>query len=222
MSIVSHIVECIGAGKRDEALSLIHDWGHTQGYDRLAEELLIPVLEQFTAQYVNEDESPLARGYIAAKVAEATMRLVAEKTAVAKPSQSKGRIVIGNIEDDFHSLGRKILVTFLQARGWEITDLGNDVPPAQFVDTALEIDAHLIGVSAMMSSTAMNIRHVREEINDRHLEGRLKLAVGGAIFVLRPDLVTMVGGDGTCRTALGASDLFDRLLSTAETSGSGR
>jgi methanogenic corrinoid protein MtbC1 len=95
--------------------------------------------------------------------------------------------------------------------GWKIHDLGNDVPAGEFVETALQVGAQIIGASAMMYTTAMNIAKLREEINKRNLTGHFRLAVGGAVFKLRPELVHEVGGDGTAPNAINAPALFDRL-----------
>ena len=123
----------------------------------------------------------------------------------------KGPVVIGNIEEDFHALGRRMVGTFLRAEGWIVHDLGNDVPATEFVDKALEVGARVIGVSAMMMTTARNVRKVRDEIDNRGLTGRIQLAVGGAVFRVCPGLAEEVGGDGTAPDALGAAGLFDRL-----------
>jgi methanogenic corrinoid protein MtbC1 len=109
---------------------------------------------------------------------------------------------------------------FLRAAGWKVVDLGNDVSPAAFVDAALEHGARVIGISAMMLTTAENIRAVRSELDARGLSGRIRLAVGGAVFKLRPELVREVGGDGTTASAIQAPSLFDRLW-TGEPAGEG-
>jgi len=79
------------------------------------------------------------------------------------------------------------------------------------VDKALELNARVIGVSAMMLTTAENIRSLRQELDRRGLKGRVQLAVGGAVINLRPELVAALGGDGTCTNAMQAPDLFDTL-----------
>jgi methanogenic corrinoid protein MtbC1 len=65
----------------------------------------------------------------------------------------------------------------------------------------------------MMYSTAINIRKVREELDRRHLSGTIQLAVGGAVFNLRPELVAEVGGDATAKVATDVPDLFERMIS---------
>ena len=124
--------------------------------------------------------------------------------------------MIGNIEDDFHSLGRRIVGVFLTVAGWDVYDLGNDVTAEQFLGKALEVGACVIGASAMMQTTALNIRSLRELIDVRGLTDRIKLAVGGAVFNWRPELVAEVGGDGTTQNAIGADELFMRLQSEAQ------
>jgi methanogenic corrinoid protein MtbC1 len=86
-------------------------------------------------------------------------------------------VVIGNIEDDFHSLGRRIVVSFLQSAGWEVHDLGNDVAAESFLDNALAVKAGIVGTSAMTQTTALNIRKLRSLIDMRGLSGQIKLAV---------------------------------------------
>ena len=83
--------------------------------------------------------------------------------------------------------------------------------PGDFVDAALANGARVIGVSAMMLTTAENIRALRSEIDARGLGGRIQLAVGGAVFKLRPELMLEVGGDGTASSAIQAPELFERL-----------
>jgi methanogenic corrinoid protein MtbC1 len=91
--------------------------------------------------------------------------------------------------------------------------LGNDVLATEFVDKAVELKARVIGISAMMYSTAVNIKKVRDEIDKRKLTNQIKLAVGGAVFRLRPELVAEVGGDGTTGNAMNANLLFEKLWS---------
>lgn len=156
----------------------------------------------------------LAQNFVASKIAEdALIRCIPNTSA---HQQSKGAVVIGNIEDDFHSLGRRTLGLFLTAAGWEVHDLGNDIPAEEFLDKALEVKAHVIGASAMMQTTALNIRKLRDLIDARGLTDRIKLAVGGAVFNWRPDLVAEVGGDGTAHNAVGADELFQRLQAEAK------
>jgi methylmalonyl-CoA mutase cobalamin-binding domain/chain len=128
-------------------------------------------------------------------------------------------VLVGNVEDDFHPLGRKMVAAFLRADGWEVHDLGVDVTPTQFVDMAEATGARVIGASAMMFTTAKNVARLRSEIDRRGHRGKLQLAVGGAVFKLRPELVETFGADGTAFSAVEAPALFEQLWRRALTFG---
>ncbi len=176
-------------------------------------EVLDPALLQLGRLWGRETVS-LAQTFVAAKIAEDVLMRCVPDDGPSAPHNSP--VVIGNIEDDFHSLGRRIVTAFLRASGWRVYDLGNDVLAEQFIEKALEVKASVIGVSAMMQTTALNIRKLREQIDAKGLQGRLKLAVGGAVFNWRPDLVAEVGADGTAQNATGVDTLLKRLQSEAE------
>lgn len=177
--------------------------------DQVIANVLDPALVQLGILWGRESVS-LAQTFLAAKIAEdVLLRCVPGAGVGARPHL--GSVVLGNIEDDFHSLGRRIVASFLRAAGWEVHDLGNDVLADQFVDKANEVGAVVVAASAMMQTTALNIRKLRDLIDGQGLSGRLKLAVGGAVFNWRPELVTEVGGDGTAANAAGVDALIRRL-----------
>ena len=195
--------------KREEALRLLLEHAETHGFQAAVNDLLEPVLERAGEAWHRENLS-LAQGYVAGKIAE-DLLVAAAESGGDLPLDVKGPVVIGNVEDDYHSLGRKMVSVFLRAAGWKVIDLGNDVLPGEFVDAAVAHGARVIGVSAMMLTTAENIRALRTEIETRGLGGKVQLAVGGAVFKLRPELMLEVGGDGTAPSAIEAPELFERL-----------
>jgi methanogenic corrinoid protein MtbC1 len=173
-------------------------------------EILDPAIVQLGCLWEKETMS-LAQNYVASKIAEdALLRCIPVRSS---DTVYKGAAVLGNIEDDFHGLGRKTVGLFLSAAGWDIYDLGNDVLAEELLDKALQVKASVIGCSAMMQTTALNIRKLRDLIDERGLNQQIKLAVGGAVFNWRPDLVAEVGGDGTAQNAAGVDELFTRLQS---------
>lgn len=202
------LASIVGADPNDAILAL-QEFAASHGAAGIAEQVLLPVFAEFTRDFANSPDFPLAKAYVAGVIAEEGMALA--QAALPATTVRRGVVVLGNVEDDFHALGRSIVASFLRTAGWEVVDLGNDVEAACFVSTAIERQAAVIGVSAMLLSTAQHVRKVREEIDRRGQRGRISLAVGGAIFALRPELAAEVGGDGTCATAMGASDLCQRL-----------
>jgi methylmalonyl-CoA mutase cobalamin-binding domain/chain len=216
LETIDRIVNFIAESDVFEALNVSKKWIKQHGYENLASNLLLPVIGRFTEKYFSTNDVSLSRGYVASRYADEIMQMVLKATAKSPIKETKGPVIIGNIEDDFHALGRKIVTTFLKTSGWKVYDLGNDITAREFVDAAVENGAKIIGVSAMMYATAINIKKVREELDKRGLSGKIQLAVGGAVFIMRPELVEMVGGDGTAQTAATASPLFDELWTKAE------
>jgi methanogenic corrinoid protein MtbC1 len=212
MDIQQSLIERIRLADRQGANALLDAWGAEHGYERLIKDVLDPALILIGEEWSASGTFTLAQVYIAAKVTEDVLgRIASMRKLPSECLPSKGPVVIGNIEEDFHALGRRMVGTFLRAEGWIVHDLGNDVPATVFVDKAREVGARVIGVSAMMMTTARNIHRVRDEIDRRGLTGRIQLAVGGAVFRITPGLAEEVGGDGSAPDALGAADLFDRL-----------
>lgn len=212
MDIHDSVIAKIREADRAGADALLDAWADEHGYEAMLAEVLDPVLRKIGEGWRSTEVFTLAHGYVAAKVAEdVLLKIAAHRRPDVAPPLAKGPVVIGNIEDDFHSLGRRMVATFLRTDGWIVHDLGNDVPAKDFVDKAVEVDARVIGVSAMVLTTANNIKRLREEIDRRGLAGRIQLAVGGAVFSVCHSLVEEVGSDGTAVNALEAVPLFERL-----------
>ncbi|PKK89001.1 MAG: corrinoid-binding protein [Candidatus Wallbacteria bacterium HGW-Wallbacteria-1] len=207
------LLNLIVSAEREKANLLLGEIAVKLGYRAVIDTILQPVLIILGELWSREDIT-LAQGYVAGKIAEDTLD-AAHCSADFRKTISSGSssvAVLGNIEDDFHAFGRKMVTTFLRLAGWTVHDLGCDVTAAEFVDRALETGARIIGVSSMIYTTAENIHKVRHEIDKRNLTGNLMLAVGGAVFNYRPQLVQQVGGDGTAYSAMEAPALFDALL----------
>jgi len=215
MDLIERLYECIMDARREDAKALLVEAIADLGYETALGTVLSPTLHLIGERWAT-DRISLAQGFVAGKVAEDFFTLGADYWSTLSSgnsgSRQSGRItVVGNVEDDYHALGRSMVVSFLRLRGWEVRDLGCDVLARDFVDQAVSEGACVIGASAMMLTTARNISSIRKELNDRDLQGRIKLAVGGAVFNMRPELVAEVGGDGTATSALLVPELFERL-----------
>jgi methanogenic corrinoid protein MtbC1 len=224
---LSDLYNLILQARRKEANTLLSASIERIGYEETLLELLEPTLDLIGENWAKEAVS-LAQGFVAGKLVEDFLQLrqdlykvethgnrtvyMPAKESALLPSPRK-IAVLGNAEDDYHGLGRSMVASFLAIRNWTVEDLGCDIGARDFVDAAVDAGACVIGVSAMMLTTARNIRKVREELDRRGLEGRIKLAVGGAVFRLRPELVGEVGGDGTAGTAMEVPRLFEALRS---------
>ncbi len=212
---IKTLVDMISNSERDEASIFVDKWISSYGVNGLLVNLLEPTLRLIGNMW-SAQEFSLAQIYIASKISEDSLqKYTSSKEANKKDIFTKGPVVIGNIEDDYHPLGRKIVTTILQANMWKVYDLGIDVEAKSFVDTAIEVEAKIIGTSAMIYTTAENILTVREEIDKRGYSGKIQLAVGGAVFRLTPNLYKELGGDGTANNAIDVPELFNNLLDKA-------
>ena len=192
------------------AAELLQESAEEMGYEDTLKTILEPTLKEIGKKW--KMELSLAHGYVAGKIAEDFLLKANLSKDLSNTPKKKGTIVLGNIEDDYHALGRRMLKTFLTSANWEVYDLGNDILASEFVDKAIEIDAQIIGASAMMYSTALNILKLRKEIDERGCKDKMLLAVGGAIFNLRPELVFELGGDISAKNAMEADAVLTEAL----------
>ena len=215
MSELELFTELILNADRAGASQLVDRWAVGRGYNSILEELLSPAFKTIGELWEKDEDISLAQGYVAARIAEDVLAKIESNWPDYCPNEEKGPVVVGNILDDCHPVGLKIVSSFLKMHGWKVLNIGVDIEPKTFVDKALELGAKAIGVSAMMYSTAVNISGVRSEIDGRGLNGKIMLAVGGAVFRLRPDLADQVGADGMAKHAMDANALFDSLWARA-------
>ena len=92
-----------------------------------------------------------------------------------------GVIVIGTVEGDIHDIGKGIIVTMLRVHGYEVHDLGRDIPISEFVNKAQELNADVVGSSAMMTTTQLGQKKLEEALKEAGLRDRVKTMVGGAV-----------------------------------------
>lgn len=124
--------------------------------------------------------------------------------------QMLGRIVIGTVEGDIHEIGKSLVATMLGASGFEVFDLGVDTPGDKLIGKALEVDADIVAMSALLTTTMVRQREVIEELEKEGLRKRIKVMVGGA--PVTRDWVTSIRADGYSEDAIGAVALAKQLM----------
>ncbi|GAB4496664.1 MAG: corrinoid protein [Anaerolineales bacterium] len=144
----------------------------------------------------------------AMKAAVATLE--PELLKLGEAREIMGRVVLATVEGDIHEIGKTLVGTMLSASGFEVTDLGVDQPADKIIGKALEINADLIGMSALLTTTMVRQREVIEELDKEGLRPRIKVMVGGA--PITRDWATKIKADGTSEDAVGAVVLAKQLL----------
>ncbi len=111
------------------------------------------------------------------------MRVATEIVNAALPSdvdKKKGTIVVGTVEGDIHDIGKTIVVSLFKANGFDVYDLGRDVPVSKFIEKAQEVGADIIGTSALLTTTMEGQKKIESELKRLGLKAKYKTMVGGA------------------------------------------
>lgn len=126
--------------------------------------------------------------------------------------ESLGSVVLATVQGDIHDIGKNIVGSMLSASGFIVHDLGVDVPPARIVEKVREVDADLVGLSALLTTTMSNQEHVLEALTEAGLRDRVRVMVGGA--ATSEAWAETIGADGFGADAVGAVSLAKELMST--------
>ena len=121
----------------------------------------------------------------------------------------KLKIVIGVVEGDTHDIGKNLVKIMLDTAGFEMYDLGRDVPLDNFVDKAIEVGASLICMSTLMTTTMDGMRIVIEKLKERGIRDNIKVMIGGS--PISQKYANEIGADGYSANAVGAVKLAKKL-----------
>jgi corrinoid protein of di/trimethylamine methyltransferase len=124
--------------------------------------------------------------------------------------QTLGNVVVGTIKGDIHDIGKTLVGTMLSASGFQVHDLGVDVPPEKFAHKAREVGAVIVGVSALLTTTMVNQKSVIEALDDLGLRPKVKVMIGGA--PVTRGFADQIGADGFAEDAIGAVAEAKRML----------
>lgn len=122
----------------------------------------------------------------------------------------KGKIVMGTIQGDLHDIGKNLVVIMLKGAGYEVIDLGNDVPVRKFVDVARSENASVIGMSALLTTTMKSMKDVVQLLEKENLKGKIKTVVGGAPS--SREFADNIGADGYGFDAGNAVEIINDLI----------
>lgn len=136
--------------------------------------------------------------------------LIPSLKKTGKSRETKGKVILGTIEGDIHDIGKNIIGSLLFANGFEVIDLGNDVPPSKFIQKAKESKANVIGVSALLIMTMTGQKDVIEKAKEAGIRDKVKIIVGGAPVTQK--WANDIGADGMAEDANEAVELVKKLI----------
>lgn len=129
---------------------------------------------------------------------------------VAAGVEDKGTVVIGTVKGDLHDIGKNIVKIMFEGKGIEVIDLGVDVPPEKFVDTAIAENARIIGCSALLTTTMAVMKDVVDYAEKKGVRDQVKIMIGGA--PVTDNFCQSIGADAYTSDAASAAEKAIELL----------
>jgi 5-methyltetrahydrofolate--homocysteine methyltransferase len=146
---------------------------------------------------------------MAGEVMKAVLDIIKPKI-IAERAKPIGKVVIGTVRGDLHDIGKNVVIAMLLGAGFEIHDLGTDVPPEKFVMKVKEVKPNILGMSALLTTTMPEMSIVVNKLKEAGLRDCVKIMVGGR--PITPEFALEIGADAYARDALEAVKKAKKLV----------
>ncbi len=146
---------------------------------------------------------------LAAKAMYAGMDLI-KPLMIKEGIPSVGKVVVGTVKGDLHDIGKNLVAIMLKGAGFDIIDLGNDVSPEKFVETAEKEGAGAIGLSALLTTTMPVMKDVVDLLREKQLAGKIKVVIGGA--PVSQEYAQQIGADAYAFDGVNAVEKVKSLI----------
>lgn len=175
---------------------------------QLLTKYMIPAMDEVGRRF-EANEYFVPELLISARAMKAALAIL-RPLLVERGIEPVGRVVIGTVKGDLHDIGKGLVASMMEGGGFEVIDLGVDVSPERFVAEARKNHAHIVAVSALLTTTMTSMRGVIEALTEAGLRDRIKVLIGGAPVTQR--YADSIGADGYSPNASAAVSLARRLL----------
>ncbi|MCG3224948.1 MAG: corrinoid protein [Candidatus Heimdallarchaeota archaeon] len=145
-----------------------------------------------------------------AEAMKGAMKVFEPKILEDKVDRSLGKVIIGTIEGDIHDIGKTLVAALMSAEGFEVFDLGADVPVGKFIEKAEEVGAKIICISALLTTTMVGQKKLIDQLKEKNIRDKYKVLIGGA--PVSKKWVEEIGADGSAENAVSAVKLARKLL----------
>jgi len=210
--IITQIITAIVEGETEQAVDLTRQ-ALAAGLEPMAiiDQGLIPGMD-IVGEKFSSGEFFLPNLIISANGMQEAMKLLEpELKARQQERKSAGKVVIGTVHGDIHEIGKSLVATMLSANGFQVYDLGVDVPVGAFIAKIRETNANLLGLSALLTTTMVVQREIIAALKQEGLRDRVKVMVGGA--PVTRSWADEIGADGYAEDAIGAVVVAKQLAS---------
>lgn len=202
------LTKIVIAGLKEEAASAVRALLQEEEGLAIVDRYLIPALDRVGEGY-EKGELFLPQLIQAAETVKRAFAVIKEDLEKSKTAAvGKGKIVIATVKGDIHDIGKNIVKILLENYGFEVFDLGKDVPIATIVEKVQQEEAPLVGLSALMTTTVKNMEETIKAL--RHACPQTKIMVGGA--VLNAEYAEMIGADFYGKDAREAVKIAERVF----------
>lgn len=204
MSILTEISTFLQQGRANNVKELVSK-AMEEGLSaqQILDEALLAGMNVIGKKFKN-NEVYVPEVLIAARAMNAGMEIL-KPALISEKSQSKGKAILGTVKGDLHDIGKNLVKIMLEGKGIEVIDLGVDVSPERFVESAIAENANLIACSALLTTTMMVMKDVVKEAEDKGIKGKIKLMVGGA--PVTQSFCDSIGADYYTADAASAGDV---------------
>lgn len=206
----SRLVEAIERGMAKPAAEATREALLSRNALDIINQDLVPALD-VVGQGFEKGTVFLPQLLMAAEAAKAAFAVVKESMA-GSAQESKGRVILATVKGDIHDIGKNIVKVLLENYGYDVIDLGKDVPPETIVETALRENIRLVGLSALMTTTVVNMEETIRQLHQQKPDCRI--VVGGA--VMTQDYADKIGADCYGRDAMTTVRYADELAEKGE------
>jgi len=182
----------------------------SEGYDakKILDEALIPGMDE-VGRLFKEGDYFVPEVLVAAKAMHASMDII-EPLLIKGGVKKVGKVVAGTIEGDLHDIGKNLVCMMLKGAGFDVIDLGVDVRPETFVKAVKEKHPDFLVISALLTSTMINMPNVITALENEELRDKVKVIVGGA--PVSESYAQEIGADGYSEDSTGAVELLRKLV----------
>jgi trimethylamine corrinoid protein len=208
---LSTVKKAIVDGDKEKAIDLAQRAiGEKMDLNEVIEKGFIPGIQK-VGQLWEEGEYFLPELITSAECMKAAIEIMQPELEKAQiDMRSAGKVVIGTVEGDIHDIGKNLVASILSANGFDVVDLGADVKLETFIEKAEEVNANLICLSALLTTTMTGQKKLIEHLKEKGLYGRYKVMVGGA--PVNQKWADDIGADGYSENALTAVGAAKELV----------
>ena len=199
----------LSQGKTDGVEKLVQEaLERGESAERILKDGLIPAMDRIGIKFKN-GEIYIPEVLIAARAMHAGMAVL--KPILSKSTSSMaGKVVIGTVKGDFHDIGKNLVIMMLEGGGFEVVDLGIDVPIDRFIEAIRKDEPQVVGLSALLTTTMREMKNIILAFETAGLRNQVKVIVGGAPVTEK--FAKEIGADGYAPDAASAVDVVKSLL----------